>query len=288
MTTPFEPPRPPPTTQRPAPLQLPPATQRFLRARRGSQLECVVRLFHAWLGRRRLRLADVTPYDLRRFLAQPRHIRLAPRTRYAYWTALRRYLEWLRDCGLVGFDPEHLRQHPKRLPACACEFLASLAPTRRPGTCLGYTTSLRRFHAWLERQGRLPQHLSRREISDWFQHLHAAGLHPSTRLATLFHVRAYLHWLAERHAMFTHPDELVRRTDLPKLPSYLPRPLSPELDQELKRRLARSPDIYHQGLLLMRHTGLRIGELRALEYECLRRGAGEACMLKVPLGKMNN
>jgi len=37
----------------------------------------------------------------------------------------------------------------------------------------------------------------------------------------------------------------------------------------------------------MRRTGLRIGELRGLEYQCLRAN-GSQPLLKVPLGKMNN
>lgn len=270
----------------PAAFKLPPLARRFLSAQSRRTLRAVVLRFHRWLARRHLDLAELTPDHLRRFLLRPRRRRLAPKTSYVCGAALRRYLQWLHDGGLIGFDPERLRRHPKRLPAGAREFLAALTPTHRPGTCLAYGTSLRRFHSWLDRHGRAPQHLDRRDMAKWFAEVHASGFAPQTRLHVLLHTRTYLHWLAERHVMFTHPDELIRRSDLPKLPVYLPRPLSPELDRELQRRLSRSADVYQQGLLLMRHTGLRVGELRALEYDCLRRDR-HYLLLKVPLGKLN-
>src|SRR5262245_57197859 len=64
------------------------------------------------------------------------------------------------------------------------------------------------------------------------------------------------------------PDELARRPDLPKLPRYLPRPLTIEADRELQRRLDTSEDPRAWALLLMRRTGLHIGELYNLEYHC--------------------
>lgn len=269
------------------PLPLPPAARRFLRTRRGRAAPSVVRALHRWLDRRRLTLADFTADHLRAFLKRPAGIRLAPRTSYAYWHSLRTYLQWMRDRGLIGFDPEHLRRHPKRLPSLARDFIASLAPTHRPGTCRGYMTALRRFHGWLDPRGLMPERLTRPDITPWFQHLHAAGLHPSTRQNILMDVRSYLRWLSERQHMRAAPDELIRPRDLPKLPSYLPRPLTTDADRELQRRLAASDDPAAMGLLLMRRTGLRIGELRSLEYHCLRPDERRP-LLKVPLGKMNN
>jgi len=269
------------------PLDLPPATRRFLRTPRGRQTRLRVHALHRWLDRRHQTVAELTPDQLRQFLVRPRRVRVTARTSYDSWNLLRRYLAWLHERGLIGFDPEHLRRHPKRLPAPAREFIASLAPTHRPSTCRGYTTSLRRFHGWLDQRALMPERLTRPDITPWFQDLHAAGLHPSSRLHILMDVRSYLHWLSERRRMRTAPDELIRRCDMPKLPSYLPRPLTAEADRELQRRLAASEDPSSLALLLMRRTGLRIGELRTLEYHCLRPDAHHP-LLKVPLGKMNN
>jgi site-specific recombinase XerD len=88
--------------------------------------------------------------------------------------------------------------------------------------------------------------------------------------------------------LHAYHEELIRRIDLPKRPEYLPRPLPPDADRELQRRLAASSDPYQQGLLLMRNTGIRIGELAALEYNCVRSDDNNRRFLKVPLGKLDN
>jgi site-specific recombinase XerD len=117
--------------------------------------------------------------------------------------------------------------------------------------------------------------------------LHDAGLHASSRHHVIVESRAYLRWLSERRRMRTSPDELIRKSDFPRIPQYLPRPLCAEADRELQHRLAASPEPMAWALLLMRRTGLRIGELRDLEYHCVRVDERRP-MLKVPLGKLNN
>jgi site-specific recombinase XerD len=169
----------------------------------------------------------------------------------------------------------------------AVKFVASLAPTHRPSTCTHYACSLRKLYHWLDRRGLDPQHLTRRDLALWFQELHTEGLHPETRFHVLIHIRAYLRWLGEHRRMRTAPDELIRRNDFPKLPQYLPRPLTIEADRELQRRLRGSQEPGAWALLLMRRTGLRIGELCGLEYHCVRFDHRRP-LLKVPLGKLNN
>jgi site-specific recombinase XerD len=75
---------------------------------------------------------------------------------------------------------------------------------------------------------------------------------------------------------------------MPKLPTYLPRPLSPAQDAKLQQRLEASSERLHQALLLMRLTGIRIGELAKLRRDCIRIDLHGQRFLKVPLGKLNN
>jgi site-specific recombinase XerD len=151
-----------------------------------------------------------------------------------YWTRLRDYLYWLGERRLLGFNPKHLRRQPRSLPPLACEFLRSLAPTHRRTTQNGYATALRSLYDWLDEHGLELRKLTHSKIASWFQELHAAGLAPVTRLGTLINVRVYLRWVHERLRMRTDPDDLVRPSDLPKLPLYLPRPLMTEADRELQ------------------------------------------------------
>jgi site-specific recombinase XerD len=144
------------------------------------------------------------------------------------------------------------------------------------------------LHEWLADARIKLEGLERPQMEQWLLALNDRGLHPSTRQSMLLKVRCYLRWLYERDELKRHPDDLIRSNDLPKLPSYLPRPLAPKADVELQKRLEEAGGRLHRGLLLMRHTGLRIGELMALELDCVRVDSNDNRFLKVPLGKLNN
>jgi site-specific recombinase XerD len=265
---------------------LPLTARRFLHTAHGHRAQATIYALHRWLESRRLPLAELTPGLLRQFLTWPQHTRVTKKTSRTYWSRLRDYLLRLRDSRLISFNPNRLHR-PKVLPALAREFLNSLTPTHRPSTCKSYATSLRSFHAWLDQCGLKIERLTRHHITLWLQELHTARLSPVTRHGMLVEIRLYLHWVSERQSMRTAPDDLVRTFDLPKLPQYLPRPLTIEADRELQRRLAAAEDPHAWALLLMRRTGLRIGELLALDYHCSRFDERRP-LLKVPLGKLNN
>lgn len=130
--------------------------------------------------------------------------------------------------------------------------------------------------------------LDRTKLSRWLIYRSKQGLKAATRNNEIVTVRLYLRWLAEQGIININADELIRRTDLPKLPKYLPRPLAPQADRELQKRLCNSQNPLHKGLLLTRRTGLRIGELIRLQFDCIRTDEQGTKFLKVPLGKLYN
>ena len=79
---------------------------------------------------------------------------------------------------------------------------------------------------------------------------------------------------------------LIRREDIPRLPYRLPRPLSPEQDQLLQREFLRRNDLGANTFLLIRHTGMRIGECADLTSDCLRSTGPDQWAVHVPLGKL--
>ena len=176
---------------------------------------------------------------------------------------------------------------PSKMKPRLDKFIATLSPTLKAGTCRTYRYYLRELEKWLALNNVALKKLRRKHMTQWFTQLCDRGLHPSTRLYTLIVVRVYLRWLYEEGEIGTPADDLIRPSDLPKLPSYLPRPLPPEADRELQKRLDASSDLLHQGLLLMRRTGVRIGELRSFEYNCTRTDHQGRQFLKVPLGKLD-
>src|SRR3989442_13504752 len=67
---------------------------------------------------------------------------------------------------------------------------------------------------------------------------------------------------------------LIRREDIPRLPHRLPRPLTAEQDQLLQKEFLRRNDLGGNAFLLIRHTGMRIGERseeRRVGKECRSR-----------------
>ena len=79
---------------------------------------------------------------------------------------------------------------------------------------------------------------------------------------------------------------LFRREDIPRLPHPLPRPLPAQQDELLQREFLRRNDLGGNVFLLLRHTGMRIGECADLSYDCLRSTGPDQWAIHVPLGKL--
>jgi integrase len=101
-------------------------------------------------------------------------------------------------------------------------------------------------------------------------------------VVTLRRVMEELAWLREMPglARLFHPD------DIPRFDHRFPRPLTPEQDRLIQEELMRRNDVASNALLLVRHTGIRIGECVDLPLDCLRSLAPGQWALHVPLGKL--
>lgn len=81
--------------------------------------------------------------------------------------------------------------------------------------------------------------------------------------------------------------QLVFARDIPRLPRPLPRYLPVDTDRRLAAALHASDNRQAAvALLVLRATGLRIGELLDLELDCVHEVPGQGLWLKVPLGKL--
>lgn len=273
----------------PRSTQLPPLARRFLQSPEGKRVEPIVRRFHRWLDAKHIAISGLGVDELDGFFLVPFRRITTPRTAWSYKRGIIGYLCWLHRRGSLSFDPKVLKIRWKRsLPPIAVLYLQSLATTCKQSTCAGRATSLRHFHEWLADARIEVKRVRRAQMEQWFLTLCDHRFHVSTRRHALLDIRAYLRWRFDHGELAEDPDDLVRGSDLPRLPVYLPRPLSPRVDAELQHRLGRSQHPLWLGLLLMRQTGLRIGELRSLEYNCIREDQAGNRFLKVPLGKLDN
>ena len=83
-----------------------------------------------------------------------------------------------------------------------------------------------------------------------------------------------------------HLTHLVRPDDIPRRDQYLPRPLTIEQDRLIQQELLRRDDRNSNAFLLLRHTGMRIGECIDLSWDCLRCIGPDLWAIHVPLGKL--
>jgi len=120
-------------------------------------------------------------------------------------------------------------------------------------------------------------------ILGWFTHLRS--LAPAVYISRLMRLRCILEELAWTAQL---PDlaHLIRREDSPRPPQRLPRALTAQLDQSIQRELLRRNDLAANVFLLLRHTGMRIGECVDLSWDCLRNVAPDRWAIHVPLGKL--
>ncbi len=167
--------------------------------------------------------------------------------------------------------------------------IQTFALTLRPSTVYTYRTTARHFLAYLRTafpQLRRPSQLRRDpHVLGWFRWLSEQPLSNKTRSDYLFCLRRLLDDLAFNG----HPvqPDFIRREDFPPQPRYLPRPLSLQEDQLLQQELHRTDDLYANALLLIRATGIRLGECRDLPMDCLRQVGTDLWALHVPLGKLH-
>jgi len=169
--------------------------------------------------------------------------------------------------------------------------LRILALTLRSGTVDQYRSTVRRFLAYLRSafpQVRGASQLCRDpHLLGWFRSLceQQPPLAIKTRAAHLILLRRLLDDLAANHPSLQ--PALIRREDIPRQPRCLPRPLSAGDDSLLQQELRRIDDLKANALLLIRGTGVRIGECIRLSLDCLREiGPGQWALL-VPLGKLH-
>ena len=180
-------------------------------------------------------------------------------------------------------------QHPLRgLFARAIE---DLTGALSPGTARQYGGIVRNFLYYLghEYPGVHSLEQLRRDphILGWLAHLrsHQPPLAVTTVLIRILVLRGILQRLAWT-AQVPELAWLLHREDAPRRPKRLPRPLPVEQDEVVQQELLRRNDLAANVFLLLRHTGMRIGEAVDLSIDCLHSCGPDQWAILVPLGKL--
>jgi len=137
----------------------------------------------------------------------------------------------------------------------------------------------------LDRQRHIEPYLN--EVAVAVNHRTAQPITASTAKKRIQAVGGFLDAIAEWGWPEAPARRLVFPRDAPKLPHPLPRYLPPDQERALLAALEASPNrLRADALLLLRATGMRIGELTDLELDCVHEVPGQGAWLKVPLGKL--
>ena len=139
--------------------------------------------------------------------------------------------------------------------------------------------------ALLDRQRHIEPYLN--EVASAVNHRTGTPIAASTAKQRIQTVGSFLDAIAEWGWPEAPARRLIFPRDAPKLPHPLPRYLPPDQERALLAALENSPHrLRADALLLMRATGMRIGELTMLELDCVHEVPGSGAWLKVPLGKL--
>ena len=164
-------------------------------------------------------------------------------------------------------------QHP--LAPAFARAVESLCTALTLSSMRNYNIVVRHFLVYLAAEYPEVTHIEqlRRDphILGWMASLRAQTppLATATCIGRLFALRTILNELAWANQL---PEfaQLLRREDIPRMPHTLPRPLTAEQDQLLEQEFLRRNDLGGNIFLLLRRTGMRIGECADLSFDCLR------------------
>jgi site-specific recombinase XerD len=172
------------------------------------------------------------------------------------------------------------------------DHLDDLATVLRPVTVRVYKTHLKNFLSYLAAAHpevcKLSQLRRDPHLLGWLRslHEHHPPLKSGTRLAAIIAVRRLLNDLAASNSRMK--EGLLVPGDCPPVDKYLPKPFSPEDDFKLDQQLRKNDDLYSNGMLLLRATGMRVGEGLNLTVDALRDFGRNQWAIKIPLGKLHN
>ncbi len=166
-------------------------------------------------------------------------------------------------------------------------YLQRWRPTLRPTTVLGKRSVLRSFSAYLHQSHRdiygFEQIQRQPHIDDWLEHI--LYLKSSSRNTHIRTVRLFFGDLIRWQWPEAPPPGLLIDEDLAPEENYLPRPLPPDLDRAVQKALIKADTFAAMALLLLRYTGMRIGEMRALPLNAMEHSGSDSFALRIPIGK---
>lgn len=270
--------------------------------------ECLA-VIVAWSG---TPVTDLTTGDLDRFAGALDASRLPASSVRAYRNRLASARAMLFEAGMIDTAPRRrpwartLEQRFAEVPMAEgirdtlIHYVRLRATVLRPNSVESLANDLLVFAEFLT--GHAPALVSLRDLRR--DHIEAFLIHNATRTwrgrkardrvvsasvrqATVLSVRNMLEDISLWGWPHAPSRALIFATDIPKLDQPLPRALPPDIDRALMAAIADLPDAFGRvGLHVLRHAGLRIGELLDLPLDAVVDHGPAGTWLRVPIGKL--
>jgi site-specific recombinase XerD len=224
-------------------------------------------------------------------------ITLTPSFRAQVWSKTSAFFYWLNENGklkypldqiFLGWSFKARRKLEVNLPTLALKYLKETGNQVAEGTLKSHRAALKHLYIYAKKRNISVVKFERSDFVGLNKYLLTFNLSHDTRSNILIRCRAYFNWLYDSNIILSDPSSLIKQSDLPKIPKYLPRPIPYEIDCKLQRLWENSEDIFPLALLLLRKTGMRIGELLSLTRDCTKSDQNGYLTLLVPVGKTNS
>lgn len=122
-------------------------------------------------------------------------------------------------------------------------------------------------------------------IESWLNYLHECPLKPRTRAARIGNLYRFFDDIINWQWPDAPLSDLIHPEDSPPQEHPLPKPLPKDVDLAVQEALRRESRLTAMGLLLLRLTGMRVGEMTHLNLNALDERDPKNFTLHVPMGK---
>ena len=166
-------------------------------------------------------------------------------------------------------------------------YLRRWSPTLRPATMVNKRSLLKHFIAYLRENHHEVESFSQLQryphIEGWLEHI--LYMKSSSRNAKIRTIKLFFEDLIHWQWPEAPPPGLLVDQDIGPEDVYLPRPLPPNIDQTFQKACIDADTFAAMGLLLLRYTGMRIGEMIDLSLNAMECVELNRYTLRVPIGK---
>jgi integrase len=161
-------------------------------------------------------------------------------------------------------EPSWLRELTKR-------FVRFHAATKAHYTLQQYVNAARYLARFIEVSlpALQPEDINRSVMVDFLRYVHQSALNPTAKNKVITHIKLMIMLAGREGWANVTKEKIMYREDRLPIPRNLPRFIPNTVLDQLNKHLDKVPSLTRCAILLLQHTGRRVGEICALKRDCL-------------------